>query len=108
MAEQAYYAQYGIYSSSTAELANQCFLPSCSGADLRTALGLGNVFHISIIVQQNVTRFTRDCTASDCYAATVTMDVPDEAAQVTATINENRWLRVDTNGGSEANSFLCL
>lgn len=107
LAQRAYFTATGEFSDSAAALAvpQYCTMPACALTDLRTALGLTEIFAVSIIVSDNATQLTRECTARPCYTANVTMVMPRDPTNavraphastsgVTATINENRWLRV--------------
>jgi len=101
------------FSDEVSELLNTSYCsPKLNGCDLetlQTAAGLPSVFDMAITVTENAASLTRECTARPCYAATVKLTVPcsEEDSNkcgtpwvITASINENQYLRTTVSAGS--------
>lgn len=72
---------------------------TCDLSSLRYAASHPEVFTITFSVQDSVQRLTRECTARPCFTADAKVVVPGSVAEgggytYTASINEDRWLRV--------------
>lgn len=72
---------------------------TCDLSSLRYAASHPEIFTITFSVQESVQRLTRECTARPCFTADAKVVVPGSVAEgggytYTASINEDRWLRV--------------
>lgn len=83
------------YCSLQLTTSDTCDLPS-----LRYAAAHPEIFTITFTVQESAQQLTRECTARPCFTADTKVVVPGSVGEggsyaYTASINEDRWLRVD-------------
>ena len=118
LAQRAYMAKSATYATTPAQLLRACTKPDCDVDALRLVQTRDDVFSLRITVQQNATVLSRMCTARPCYNVSITVSVPQADGSnasigrrtYTASINENRLMRVSWPGGGEdgGGKKLCL